>query len=301
MFDFRKIKLEDRDWINACLKVSDFRGCEYSFANNMAWQRLNDTQICRYGDFYISCSYENKRPYITFPSGVKTDDKGREEYIKLFYSLRKYFSDLGKPLTVSSVTEDNLKWLREYYGGDIEYRYDRDGSDYVYNVSDLTELSGKKYHGKRNHIKRFCENDWNFELISDDNVDRCFEFCVNIYNKDDSYSEFSKVVEQYAIDLFLTDRQELKLKGGVLKSNGEIVGISIGEQLNSDTFVVHIEKARGDIQGAYPTLCNEFVKAFAQDFKYINREEDLGIDGLRKSKLSYHPAFMVDKYVLTFK
>ncbi|MDO4945662.1 MAG: hypothetical protein Q4E74_10750, partial [Ruminococcus sp.] len=70
MFEFRKIELNDRDRINEKLRISDFRGCEYSFANNMAWQRLNDTQICLYGNFYISCSLDNNQPYITFPAGV---------------------------------------------------------------------------------------------------------------------------------------------------------------------------------------------------------------------------------------
>ena len=93
----------------------------------------------------------------------------------------------------------------------------------------------------------------------------------------------------------------LNLKGGVLKADNRIVGITIGEQLNSDTFVVHIEKALADVQGAYPMICNQFAKANAAELKYINREEDLGLEGLRKSKLSYKPAFMVDKYTVYFK
>ena len=73
MFDFRKISFEDKEWITKCLAVSDFRGAEYCFANNMAWQRLNDTVITHHGDFYISCSFEDGQPYFTFPAGVKID------------------------------------------------------------------------------------------------------------------------------------------------------------------------------------------------------------------------------------
>ena len=299
MFDFRKIQLSDKEAVNEKLVVSDFRGCEYSFANNMAWQRLNDTLICFYKDFYICCSFEDGQPYITFPAGVKNDDLGKEKYIQFFSELKKYMEQQGRPLIVSSVNTENLEWIKEYYGDKITWEYNRDGSDYIYNSSDLINLSGKKYHGKRNHIKRFMENDWEFEPITSDNLDDCILFSTQFYNNNEN--DYSAIVEQYAIDLFFMNMDYLNLRGGVLKADNRIVGITIGEQLNSDTFVVHIEKALADVQGAYPMICNQFAKANAAELKYINREEDLGLEGLRKSKLSYKPAFMVDKYTVYFK
>ena len=299
MFDFRKIQLSDKVAVNEKLAVSDFRGCEYSFANNMAWQRLNDTLVCFYKDFYICCSFEDGQPYITFPAGVKSDDSGKEKYIQLFSELKKYMEQQGRPLIVSSVNTENLEWIKEYYGDKITWEYNRDGSDYIYNSSDLINLSGKKYHGKRNHIKRFMENDWEFEPITSDNLDDCILFSTQFYNNNEN--DYSAIIEQYAIDLFFMNMDYLNLKGGVLKADNRIVGITIGEQLNSDTFVVHIEKALADVQGAYPMICNQFAKANAAELKYINREEDLGLEGLRKSKLSYKPAFMVDKYTVYFK
>lgn len=299
MFDFRKIQLSDRVAVNEKLAVSDFRGCEYSFANNMAWQRLNDTLVCFYKDFYICCSFEDGQPYITFPAGVKSDDSGKEKYIQLFSELKKYMEQQGRPLIVSSVNTENLEWIKEYYGDKITWEYNRDGSDYIYNSSDLINLSGKKYHGKRNHIKRFMENAWEFEPITSDNLDDCILFSTQFYNNNEN--DYSAIIEQYAIDLFFMNMDYLNLKGGVLKADNRIVGITIGEQLNSDTFVVHIEKALADVQGAYPMICNQFAKANAAELKYINREEDLGLEGLRKSKLSYKPAFMVDKYTVYFK
>lgn len=299
--DFRKIQRNDKDWISECLKISDFRGCEYSFANNLAWQRLNDTVITHYKDFYISCSFDNGQPYFTFPTGVKLDDNGKEKYIELFSELKKDVEKQGRPLIISSVTDENLEWLKEYYKDNITCELDRDNCDYIYNSSDLIELKGKKYHGKRNHIKRFMDNDWEYQELSADLIDECIAFSTEFYNKNESYDDFSAVVEQYAIGLFLENLEELGLKGAVLRQNGEIVGFTIGEQLNSDTFVVHIEKAVSEIQGAYPMLCNQFAKHNAADLKYINREEDLGIEGLRKSKLSYNPAFLLNKNVITFK
>ena len=302
MFDFRVIQLEDRDWIKEKLAVSDFRGCEYSFANNVAWQRLSDTVICSYKDFYISCSFHGGQPFITFPTGVRTDsNEGKEKYIKLFSELKQYVENQGKKLIVSSVTEKNLQWMKEYYKDKISVESDRANFDYIYNAEDLINLSGKKYHGKRNHIKRFMDNDWSFEAVSPEDYDECIAFAVNFYNQNSSYDDFSAVVEQYAINVFFENMDYLGLKCSMLKSNGKLVGITIGEQLNSDTFVVHIEKAVSEVQGAYPMLCNQFAKAYAGDCRYINREEDLGIEGLRKSKLSYRPVFLLEKNIVTFE
>lgn len=300
MFDFREIKPEDKDWINEKLAISDFRGCEYSFANNLAWRRLNNTLITSHGDFYISCSFFDGQPFITFPTGVVCDEQGREKYIKLFGELQKFMSDKGKPLIVSSVTSDNLSWIKDYYGQKIMVTADRDGFDYIYSAADLAELKGKKYHGKRNHIKRFKENNWSIEPLTAEYFDECTAFAAEFYNNNDSYDDFSAVVEQYAIHTYFSNFDMLGLKGAVLRLDGKIVGFTIGEKLNSDTFVVHIEKAVGEIQGSYPTICNEFVKMYAADLKYVNREEDLGIEGLRKSKLSYHPEFLLEKYTVKF-
>lgn len=299
MFDFRKICLSDKDRIKSCLAVSDFRGCEYSFANNLAWCRLADTVIAFDGDFYISCSFYGGQPCFTFPSGVKTDEHGIERYIELFARLKKFVEDQNETFTVTSIGQNDLEWIKQAYDGQIEISADRAGFDYIYNSSDLIGLSGKKYHSKRNHIKRFKENDWCFRAMTSSDFDECIVFAADFYNRSD-YSDHSAVVEQYAINTYFNNFETLGLKGGVLYCNGQLAGFTIGEQLNSDTFVVHIEKARADIQGAYPTLCNEFAKLCAADFQYINREEDLGIEGLRKSKLSYHPAFLQEKYTIKF-
>lgn len=301
MFDFRKIELADRERVNECLKISDRRGCEFCFANNLAWQRLSDSVICIHDGFYINCGFDDGAPFIMFPAGVKTDDEaGRQKHIKLFAELEKHFGNLGHKLKIVSVSEYDLEWIKQYYGDRIEVEYNRDGSDYIYNSSDLIELAGKKYHGKRNHIKRFMENEWSFEPLDDNNFDECVLFSASFYNeRGNTYG--SAAIEQFAINTFFMEYKTLRLDIGLLRSEGELVGFSIGERLNSDTYVVHVEKSRADIQGAYPMLCNVFARTYAKDFKYINREEDMGIEGLRKSKLSYHPIFLENKYRVKFK
>lgn len=301
MLKFREIQLDDKAWIDKCLKVSDFRGCEYSFANNLAWRRLSDTVICHHGDFYISCSFDDERkPVFTFPSGARYDAEGIEKYKKLFAELGEYAESVGAKLKISSVNSEHLKWMQEFYKDEITVNADRDSFDYIYKAENLIELKGKKYHGKRNHIKRFKENNWSFETLTSDRFDECTAFAAEFYNENKSYDDYSAVVEQFVIHTFFSNFEYLGLKGGVLRKDGKMVGFTIGEQLNTDTFVVHIEKAKSEVQGAYPAICNEFAIACASQLEYINREEDLGIEGLRRSKMSYHPEFLLEKYTVTF-
>ena len=213
--------------------------------------------------------------------------------------LRRNSEENNIPFAVSSVTKDNIGIFEELYNGGYTISTDEGAWDYVYNASDLIGLSGRKYHGKRNHIKKLTGYD--YKEITDNDIDDCISFAVNSYNKNSAYDDFSQVCEQYAIDTFFRYYHELGLYGGVLRRDGQVIGFTIGEKLCSDTLGVHIEKADASVEGAYPVINNLFAAAHANGFDYINREEDLGIEGLRKAKRSYHPAFMIEKYTLRFQ
>ena len=294
MLEFREIKLTDKEWIDELLKASDFMGCEYSFANNIAWRRLNNAVITRFKNFYITGSLDGEMPVFSYPSGYG-------DITEVLGELEKVSNSKGQPLAICSVTSDCLENLKDIYGERMKITASPDYNDYIYNSVDLIEMKGKKFHGKRNHIKRFKEHDWEFLPMTDSLFNDCISFAANSYNQNNGYDDYSAICEQYAINTFFNNFSELGLKGGVLKQNGEMVGFTIGEQLNSNTFVVHIEKALASVQGAYPTLCNEFVKKYAADLKYVNREEDLGIEGVRKSKKAYNPAFMLEKFTVYIK
>ena len=137
--------------------------------------------------------------------------------------------------------------------------------------------------------------------LTEKDFDECIEFAVKSYNLNNGYDDESSVGEQFAINTFMNSFGELDLKGGVITVDGKIQAFTIGDRINSDTFDIHIEKANAEIQGAYAAINNEFAKSAATDYEYINREEDLGLEGLRKSKHSYHPVFMLQKNVVTFK
>ena len=177
-------------------------------------------------------------------------------------------------------------------------------ADYVYETEKLATLSGKKLHGKRNHINKFksmYEDRWSYEKLSKENIEDCFQMALKWRNEngceDDPEKRGEICVTLNSLRLF----EELKLTGGVLRIDGDVVAFTLGEPVCSDTFVVHIEKAFAEVQGAYPMINQQFVEHECMAYQYINREEDTGAEGLRKAKLSYRPVFMVEKGRVTEK
>ena len=176
---------------------------------------------------------------------------------------------------------------------------DRDNSDYVYSTLDLIQLSGRKYHRKKNHLNRFLKN-YQFEYRDlDMELVECFidmqeEWCQmkECVDKPDLLSE------DYAINMALTHFEELDYRGGAIQIDYKIEAFSLGESLNTDTAVIHIEKANPDIPGLYSAINQFFCSNRWAEKEYINREQDMGIEGLRKAKESYHPHHMVNKYIV---
>lgn len=296
MLDFRIIDISDKERICRCLEKSDFQGCEYSFANNMAWRRLSNSKIAFFKDFYISCAFDtdDNIPVFVFPSG-------EGNYYEVFEEMKKYAESLNKPLRISGVTENGLEILNSICPSDsFTVEFDRDGSDYIYNSSDLINLSGRKYHQKRNHLSKINQYNWSFSEMTDSDFDECISFSAVNYNNKNGIDDFSSVAEQFAINTFFTNFHNLGLFGGVIRIDNKVRAFTIGERLNSNTMCVHIEKADTSYQGLYPAINNQFCKAFADKFRYVNREEDMGLEGLRKSKLSYNPVYLLRKNTVTF-
>lgn len=296
MLEFRNIDISDKDTITAALRKSDFRGCEYSFANNMAWRRLAESKISFYKDFYITCAFrtEDSIPSFSFPAGEGS-------YSELFAELKHFTGSLGVPLRICGITDSQIPLFEELFPGQFICEADRDSSDYIYRSSDLIDLPGKKYHKKRNHLARFRELDYVFSPITEKDFDDCIAFSAVTYNNKADGNSFSYVAEQFAINTYFTYFNELELKGGIIRIDGKTAAFTLGEGLNSDTFCVHIEKADTSYNGIYAGINNCFASEFAAGYEYINREEDLGLEGLRKSKLSYYPEFLLTKYTVTFK
>ena len=293
---FKKPQLEDKEIITKYLKSENHRNCEFVFSNLYLWSReVYPVEYAIIEDTLCFLSKSEKYS-VTFPMG----NGDKKKVIEL---LKSQWEQEGRELSMYLVTPEQFQFLENIYGDKVKIQYDRDSADYIYETEKLTNLSGKKYHGKKNHINRFLANHefWAYESINDENVEECIAMAkewgkLNECDTDDHKKAELKVAME-ALDM----RKELDLKGGLLRTKEGVIGFTLGTEASEDTFVVNIEKAFAHIQGAYPLLNREFAKAEASSYTYINREEDAGVEGLRKAKLSYHPAFLIEKGNVIFE
>lgn len=211
--------------------------------------------------------------------------------------LRKICAVHGRRLNFYPLTEKCRYELMDWFPGMFEICANRDNFDYVYTVEKLSTLRGKKLHGKRNHIARFMdEGDWHYEPLTEKNMDECRRMAKEWTSlRAEKWNEEMEL-EVGVLEVACANFHALGLCGGVLYKGDKIVAFTIGEPLNTDTFVVHFEKAFPDLQGAYPMINQQFILHEAQNYQYVNREEDTGDLGLRKAKLSYYPDLLVKKY-----
>ena len=279
--EFHKIELEDKEKINSYL-----------------WSRKYPTQYAIVEDTLIFCGIaEDGGPSVTFPAG------DMEQVPRAMEAVFQWFDKQQARFRMHLVQEKEFALLDSWYPGKLQITYNRDIADYVYETEKLATLAGKKLHGKRNHINRFQENypQWAYEPLTKENVEDCFQMALKWRQEMQCEIDLEKRDEMCVTLNALRLLQELELKGGLLRTEpqGEVIAFTIGEPLGKDMFVVHIEKAFAEIQGAYPMINQQFVLREAQEYKYVNREEDTGSEGLRKAKLSYRPAFLIEKGVVT--
>lgn len=291
MIEFRPIQITDREWIEKCLQQGNSRSCEYTFVNNYIWSKQYQLEIANVDGFYCSRSGKDEERFYSYPAG-------QGDIKKVIEKLMEDAKEKNIPFILRSMIKEQADVLNELFPNRFEITTNRDESEYIYTVEKLSSLAGKKLHGKRNHIARFKDNpDWNYEDISDSNMKDCLimndEWC-KMYNCIDDPSlnhELCAVKEAFA------NYKELGLVGGLIRREGKVIAYTVGSQITEDTFDIHIEKAFANIQGAYPMINQQFVQHNCQEYMYVNREEDLGDEGLRKAKTSYYPDILLDKYV----
>lgn len=209
----------------------------------------------------------------------------------------EYFKSQGLPPRFERLPESVIKALPERR--DLKVVFDRDNSDYVYATKNMIRLSGNRYHTPKNHINRFSKHHvWEYQPLTADLISECLrvqeEWCLS-KNCSESHGLIN---EDRAINEALTHFGQLKYQGGVIRVGGKVEAFTLGELLNPETVVIHIEKANPDLPGLNPLIQQQFLLHTWSHIPWVNREQDLGIEGLRKSKMSYHPEFLVEKFRL---
>ena len=294
MLSFTPITLDDKEAVTACTYPSSFMNCDFSFANMYSWRFLYDSEFTIVDGFLLIC--------------FRIEEKGREHRAYMFPvgngDVRRIIGvleddahDHGHPLRILGVTPDQKNLLDEYFPADFKYLPQRDFYDYIYLRSDLLELKGKKYQPKRNHINRFVSRyAYTYLSITPELVPLCMELENKWYrdNRTEADAEDLKH-ERRSMACALKRFGELDLLGGAICVDGGIIAFTYGSPINRYTFGVHVEKADIRYDGVFSVINREFAAHLPEQFRYVNREEDLGLPGLRHSKLSYHPAILLEK------
>lgn len=294
MLTFQPPRLEDKQWVRELFSYSQFQGCEYTFGNLYIWNPVYSSQIARFDDFFVSKTTGSKPSYV-FPAG-------RGDLLKVIGAMRSDAHENGQPFRLRGVTKENEAALEAVLPGAFAYKPYRDGFDYIYHVQDLSALSGRKYHGKRNHIAYFQKNcDWRYEPITTANIEDCMRMNAEWERENLSRNPEGISEELSAVNRAFDHYFELGFSGGLIRADGRVVAYTVGEGATENTFCTHIEKAFADVRGAYPIINREFAANALGKYTFVNREEDMGEEGLRKAKLSYYPAILLEKQEAVYR
>lgn len=294
MIKFEPISLAHKNEYQKYYKKSCPRGCELSFGNLFLWGKQ---EVASDGDFMFLLSTFSKSFY-PFPLGAGDKKQAIDTIIE---DAKKR----GIPVHITSINEQDKAFLEQNYPDKFEFIYNEDSFDYVYDINDLADLLGKKYHKKRTHLNNFKKAHPNFrvEPFSAENLSKIRALVDTWYQtkgEDASSIEYEKQVFDRAIDNY----EGLGLEGLVLMEGEEVFAVTFASRMDDITFDVHFEKARRDIDGAYVAINNEFAKYIRgkyPEIKYLDREEDMGVLGLRKAKQSYYPHHQIEKYQAKLK
>ena len=268
------------------------RGCEYSFVNQYLWGQQKAALAA--GQLVVFAQYGRSSVYL-YPVG-QGDKKAALDAILQDAAQR------GINCRISGMGEEQKQVLERLYPGQFCFHCDRDRFDYVYLAEELAQLRGRKFQKKRNHLNRFMENNPTaaFAPITEENLPRAEQLVRSWFDQrlaEDPYADLR--MEQIAIFKALRHWQELPLEGLLLTVEGKDVAMCVGSRVSGEMFDIHFEKALDGIDGAYAAINNAFAKYLLEKYpqvQYLNREDDLGIPGLRKAKLSYCPALLIEKY-----
>lgn len=288
---FRPLQKEDKAFFEGYLSENPSSASEYTFTNFYIWRLADKTELTLINGNICPLAFApDKKRYFMMPMG----NNKMEDTLKKCLETSQKVIRLGEDFIGKHINGDSPFIVEE----------DRDNFDYIYLAKDLSELKGRKYDGKRNHLNAFLRsNAFAYEKMDKSHVDECAalneEWCRTRKRESEEYPNIE--CEGKVVNEALSNLEYLGLTGGVIKVDGKIKAFSLGERLTPDTAVIHIEKADPALRGMAQLINREFARNAWGSFTYINREQDMGHPGLRKAKLSYHPVRLEKKYSLGLK
>ena len=289
MLDFQPVKISDRDLILDNIPESSSQICDFSFGNIFCWSVGENTRVAQQDGFLFLRSRFNGIKSYAFPWG-KGDVRNALKIIE------EDAKERNAELSFYCLSEEQAEILKEIYGEGLELQEQRDFFDYVYPREKLATLSGRKLHSKKNHVNAFCKKySFSYEELNEGNLKECLEFSHQWHKGGERNPKLDE--EMLVIEKAFEHFGELHLSGALLRVDGRIVAYALGEAMpDGKTFCTHFEKASPDYLTAYAVINKLFAENSLSEFEYINREDDAGVENLRKAKNSYHPEHLVKKY-----
>ena len=287
--DFIPLRLEHKNLIRANLLKLQPEISELNFTEMFIWREIRGISLCQLrGNICILAGKEN----LFYPP------LGKNQIVETIQDLLIRQKHSEKPRQIYGISDSILN---KFTGAAENFvsEINRDYADYVYLTKDLIELNGHKYDGKRNLIKQF-KNNYGFEYISitKELIPECLEFQGKWCATHNCIQNHPLNEENIAALELLNNFEHLNVFGATIKINGVIEAFTAASELNTGTAVIHLEKGNPTIKGIYQVINQMFCENRLKKYVYVNREQDMGVDGLRKSKMSYHPNHMVNKNIL---
>lgn len=291
--DFKPIELADKPFFDKAFNQRYYENSWFTFTNLFVWRDNYSTAWALHeGSLYVRLQ-ANGLIYFLPPF-----TPAEQSFAAAVASAVNESASRGNPFLMKGLSPVMCNELQDIFPGRFMIEAQREYFDYLYLADDLRTLAGRKYHSKRNFVNRFRAEhaDWQYETLTTDSGGDCLQVAAAwCMNRDCDASDVLSN-EYRAIEEALQHFDLLGLRGGIIRLAGKPVAFSFGESLNPDTAVLHMEKADPSIQGLYAVINQECCRHAWNDVKFINREEDMGEEGLRKAKESYYPVRLVEKY-----
>jgi uncharacterized protein len=291
MLEFKQLTIEDKSLFDKYIKPYTFNTSEYSFTSLFIWRIGCDIHYTIYKNVLI-IKKQGFDGSIHFMQPIGYTEDNLKEVVDI---LIEYSKNNNMKYVFKDIETDFINNLKVIYKDTFLIEEDRDNFDYIYNSSDLINLSGKKYHSKKNHYNNFIKNNvYRTEALSKEVIQDCIkaseDWCKK--NKCEGYLLY----ELNGIKELFHNSEKLDFQGIAVYVDETLSAFSIGEKMNDNLAIIHIEKADSDINGLYTFINKAFVENYFSDVPFINREQDLGIPGLRDAKLTYKPVKLEVKY-----
>lgn len=292
---FKNLELEDKAAFDAFFQNRYYENSHFNFTNLFMWREPYHIQwAVEDGVLYSKAEWEGQE-FAMQPFGPE------EKMRQAVEQWLAYFKGKGTQFVMSGIETKMANFLQSYGPVQFKIEAERDNFDYVYETESLIQLSGRKFHSKKNHLNSFKKTypEAVYKPITSEISLLCKLNINGWYKKHGTFDDPILTQERKAIIEVLNHFEYLKLQGGAIFLGERVIAFTFGEQLNSDTAVIHVEKADPEIRGAYNAINQAFLEHAWSGLKYVNREEDMGLEGLRKAKESYRPVRLVEKFTAT--